>query len=426
MQPARSLPLSVSQNSLRRRRLVDDLLNRSSIQPGDLVLDLGAGPGLLTDCLVRRRCRVWAVERDPRLVARLRVRFADHPQVRIIGADILRLPLPSEPYKVFSNIPFAATAAIVRHLCGAINPPTDAYLVVQREAAERFVGWPRPGLAAVLLFPWFEASIVHAFKRTDFAPVPQVSSVLLRLRKRGPPLVPPAQRQLFRDLVVRLFTAPQPSVSAALAQVVGHRRARRLGEACGLDRGARPTSLRLDQWLRLFGHLECGAPAATRWLVAGAERGLATQQRHLQRPTRTRAPRQQLPRPPRTGAPRQPLQRPPGTGAPSQPLERPLRTGAPHQHLGAIGDCRPPPCRARLPGWQRCSPPRQCLGNADGSFRLAPGGGEAGERSEPGEGQRCSSPRQCPSSVGSPYRLAPAGRGRRAAPGEGRALEGAR
>jgi len=373
MQPARSLPLSVSQNVLHRRRLVDDLLNRFSIHPGDLVLDLGAGPGLLTDCLVRRRCRVWAVERDPRLVARLRVRFAEHPQVRIIPADILRLSLPSEPYKVFSNIPFAATAAIVRHLCGAANPPADAYLVVQREAAERFVGWPRPGLAAVLLFPWFEASIVHAFKRTDFAPVPQASSVLLRLRKRGPPLVPPAQRQLFRDLVVRLFTAPQPSVSAALAQMVGHRRARRLGAACGLDRGASPTSLRLDQWLRLFQYLEGTTPADTRWLVAGAERDLATQQRHLQRPTRTRAQRQ--PRQPRTGAPREPVERPPCTQAPHQPLERPTRTGAsrqppqrplriraPRQHLGAIGDCRPPPWRARLSARRRpggvCGPPR--------------------------------------------------------------------
>src|SRR5215510_1463281 len=80
-------------------------------------------------------------------------------------------------------------AAIVSRLTAASNPPRDAYLVVQREAAERFVGKPRPTLVAALLMPWFEASIVHRFRATDFAPAPRVDVVMLRLHKRGPPFV---------------------------------------------------------------------------------------------------------------------------------------------------------------------------------------------------------------------------------------------
>src|SRR5258708_32751670 len=94
-----------SQNFFRSAALVDWLLDRSSIQRGDLVLDLGAGTGLISERLARRGCRVLAVEHDP----------------------------TRQPYKVFSNIPFDATAAIVSHLTGAEGPPDDTFLVIQRE-----------------------------------------------------------------------------------------------------------------------------------------------------------------------------------------------------------------------------------------------------------------------------------------------------
>src|SRR5438105_2652790 len=131
---------SNSQNFFHGADLVDWLLDRSSIQRGDLVLDLGAGAGLISDRLARRGCRVLAVEHDPALAAYLAERFACSETVRVVHADTLEVPLPRQPYKVFSNIPFDATAAIVSRLTGVAWSPDDAYLVMQREAAERFVG----------------------------------------------------------------------------------------------------------------------------------------------------------------------------------------------------------------------------------------------------------------------------------------------
>ena len=135
-----------------------------------------------------------------------------HPEERrltLFAADFLDFPLPSTPYKVFASIPYNATAAIVGKLTSGIDPPKDAYLVVQREAAQRFIGWPNGTLVAAQLHPWFHVSIEHAFRRTDFRPVPAVESVLLRLRLRAKPLVPPSQRDRYLDLVVAIFTRRQ-------------------------------------------------------------------------------------------------------------------------------------------------------------------------------------------------------------------------
>src|SRR6266508_5878309 len=63
-----------TQNFLRDRALMERLVSRADIAPTDVVYDLGAGSGALTDALARRAGRVIAVEKDPALVARLRAR----------------------------------------------------------------------------------------------------------------------------------------------------------------------------------------------------------------------------------------------------------------------------------------------------------------------------------------------------------------
>src|SRR6266540_2545984 len=199
-----------SQNFLKDRRLVERLLGASSIRTEELVIDIGAGRGLITERLEALGAKVLAIERDPRLAASLRDRFGRSAGVTVCEADFLHLGLPVGPYKVFANIPFNLTAEIVAKLTTAANPPGDSYLAMQREAAERFSGEPRGTLQAMLLAPWFDASTVHNFRRTDFDPMPLVDVVMLRLRKRGPPLVCPSNAQLYRDFLTYCFTCWQP------------------------------------------------------------------------------------------------------------------------------------------------------------------------------------------------------------------------
>jgi 23S rRNA (adenine-N6)-dimethyltransferase len=287
MQPASSRPLSVSQNFLTSRTLVDRLLAASSIGTGDLVFDLGAGGGIIAERLAHRGCDVVAVEKDPGLAHLLRIRFADEPLVRVYHGDVREMALPHRPYKVFANIPFDATAAVVDRLIHARCPPEDGYLVMQREAAIRFVGQPRGTLSATLLRPWFEPTIVHRFRRTDFVPAPHVEVVMLRLHKRGPPLVQRADGQLYRDFVVSMFTARQRSVVESLRRLVGSLRARRVAAHAGLDPLATPSEIAFDCWLEVFEILKSVSALDRPGTLTGAEGRLMRQQRRLRKVHRT-------------------------------------------------------------------------------------------------------------------------------------------
>src|SRR5262249_3968713 len=324
--------LAVSQNSLHSRALVDRVLDDSSIQPGDLVLDLGAGKGILADRLAHRGCQVLAVERDPHLVASLVERFTQVEKVRVCNTDILDVRLPRSAYKVFASIPFNATAEIVNRLTAASNPPRDAYLVVQREAAERFVGKPRSTLVAALLMPWFEASIVHRFRATDFAPAPRVDVVMPRLHKRGPPFVRDEDRRLFRDFVSHLFTTRSTSVLESLQRLLGKHRARIVARRFELDPAIGPCSVRVERWLQLFSAALTVAPLELQWRLAGSEQRLRARQRRLHKLHRTRAVPARRPHPRRVFA---------------------LRATS-------VNPCRPPPPYedVNLTSWSGGRPPR--------------------------------------------------------------------
>jgi 16S rRNA A1518/A1519 N6-dimethyltransferase RsmA/KsgA/DIM1 with predicted DNA glycosylase/AP lyase activity len=279
--------LSHSQNFLTSSALVDRLLAASTLEPGELVLDLGAGSGMLTDRLARWGCKVIAIEKDPRLASQLRSRFAETPHVHVRQCDLMHVALPSCGYKVFSNIPFDMTASIINRLARADHAADDVYLVVQREAAERFVGAQRCTLPAVLLFPWFEASVVHQFDRRDFVPVPRVEVVMLRLGKRGPPLVAPERGQVYRDFVVALFTARTSSVGQSLRLVLGNQLGRRLAQRFSLV-DATPSQTRPSEWVEVFAAAFRLMGEQLQWTVVQAEHRLQQRHRRLQKVHRTR------------------------------------------------------------------------------------------------------------------------------------------
>ncbi|HET8845663.1 MAG TPA: rRNA adenine N(6)-methyltransferase family protein, partial [Ktedonobacteraceae bacterium] len=149
-----------SQNFLKSRDLVDKLLDRCKIGLSDTVYEIGPGKGIVTECLARRCRQVIAIEKDAQLIETLRLKFAITSNIRLHQGNFLEYRLPARRYKVFANIPFNITSEIVTRLTTAPVPPDDTYLIMQREAAERFLGEPRESLYGLLLKPCFELKLL--------------------------------------------------------------------------------------------------------------------------------------------------------------------------------------------------------------------------------------------------------------------------
>ena len=162
------------------RGWAERLVAEAGVRPGDLVLDIGAGHGAITEPLLAVGARVVAVEVHPGRARSLRDRYGE--DVVVVQADAADLRLPRSPYRVVANPPFAVTTALVRRLLQPGSRLVSAHLVVPANAATRWVGPTAPGRQR-----WsrtFEVSLGARVPRRAFHPAPPLDARVLTIRRR--------------------------------------------------------------------------------------------------------------------------------------------------------------------------------------------------------------------------------------------------
>jgi 23S rRNA (adenine-N6)-dimethyltransferase len=162
--------------------LVDEWAARvvadAGVRHGQLVLDIGAGRGVLTAHLLRTGARVIAVELHPERAKHLRERFAGEP-VTVVETDALSLRLPHRPFRVVASPPYAISSQLLNLLLAPRSRLIAADLVLQRAVVRRYTEGRRAGAGRGrwILRPG------RPLPRRAFHPPPKVDSRLLHIRR---------------------------------------------------------------------------------------------------------------------------------------------------------------------------------------------------------------------------------------------------
>jgi Dimethyladenosine transferase (rRNA methylation) len=243
---------ALAQNFLKSSKLVRSLLSDSSIASEDIIYEIGPGGGIITAELAQIVRKIIAIEKDPFLAEKLHRRFQDVSNVEIIASDFLRYHIHHNQYKIFANVPYNITADIVRKILYTPPFPTEAYLVMQKEAAQKFSGNPCETQFSVLAKPLFDICIIRELRRTDFEPVPQVDSVLLRIERRPVPLVRKEEISLYRSFIRYGFGRWKRNLKLIFEPVFTYPQWKRLSQDLYFPLDATPSQLSFTQWLGLY------------------------------------------------------------------------------------------------------------------------------------------------------------------------------
>ncbi len=201
----------LGQNFLIVPDIIERNIERAELRERDHVLEIGPGLGVLTDALSKRAGKVYAIEKDHRLVEILRKEY-DWPNVEIIEGDALRVEFP-EFNKIVSNLPYQISSPITfRFLKHEFE---RAVLIYQLEFAQRMVAKPGDknySRLSLMIRAKAHAELVEKIGRGAFWPKPKVDSAVVILE----PKTPDERIELNENLVRALFQHRRSTALAAL------------------------------------------------------------------------------------------------------------------------------------------------------------------------------------------------------------------
>ncbi|HUB74902.1 MAG TPA: 16S rRNA (adenine(1518)-N(6)/adenine(1519)-N(6))-dimethyltransferase RsmA [Solirubrobacteraceae bacterium] len=181
----------LGQNFLIDSNILGVMERVAELARADVVLEVGGGVGVLSERLAERCAHVHVVEVDERLREALADAVGARANVTVHWADAMRLELAAlepAPTKVVANLPYGVAAGVLLRSIELLGGVRMWVAMVQREVGERLAaraGTPAYGVPSVLAQLACEVEVVRAVPRSVFHPVPNVDSVLVRMRRRG-------------------------------------------------------------------------------------------------------------------------------------------------------------------------------------------------------------------------------------------------
>lgn len=255
---------SLSQNFLIDGNIVRKIVSGAEIRQGDAILEIGPGPGVLTEAMLAAGASVIAVEKDP-LLAHALERF-QNSKLSIYIDDILDFPIAEEiarlapksaRAKVVANLPYHLTTPILTKLIPENGLFSSIIVMVQYEVAKRFTaeaGSKDYGSISVFLKFYSNPQLLFKVSRNCFFPQPQVDSAVVEFALHTPP--PDVIPENFFKLTRTAFGQRRKMLRSTLPQIYGQKEVAEALQKAEISLNARPEELSLEQFLLLYHLLE--------------------------------------------------------------------------------------------------------------------------------------------------------------------------
>jgi 16S rRNA (adenine1518-N6/adenine1519-N6)-dimethyltransferase len=252
----------LSQNFLIDGNIVRKIVAAANVVPGDIVLEIGPGPGSLTQALLEAGAHVLAVEMDKVLAETLERLQTPEKSLHIFCQDILDFSLQenlvpllknNKKAKVIANLPYHLTTPILAMLIPHHQLFSSLTVMVQEEVGRRYTANPNTSeYSSFTIFLQFYSNPTYSFtvSRQCFYPVPKVDSAVVTLYLKPPPLDEAAAVNFFR-ITRTSFEHRRKMLRASLRSLYDPLVVTQALEKIGLNPLARPETLSLEDFLHL-------------------------------------------------------------------------------------------------------------------------------------------------------------------------------
>ena len=194
--------------------ILNKVVRTAQVGKEDVVLEVGPGLGQMTLSLARQAKKVIAVEVDERLMAILKQKVEDYPNVEVIKGDILKMDFKrffkkeAHPIKVVANLPYQISTPLLFRFIESTEIFSTLTLMLQKEVAERMVASPgrkEYGPLSIFIQAFSDVSIRFIIKPSAFFPPPKVESALVYMVWKERSMIKREDEEWFKRVVKASF-----------------------------------------------------------------------------------------------------------------------------------------------------------------------------------------------------------------------------
>ena len=238
-------------DSLIIQQIVDAIDPRSD----DFCVEIGPGLGALTIPLLERVGKLTAIELDRDVIPILKEKAAKFGELTIIESDVLRVDFRdvkqgAEKIRLIGNLPYNISSPILFHCFEYLDVITDMHFMLQKEVVDRMaanVGDSEYSRLSVMVQFYCDVEKCFDVPREAFNPPPKVTSGIVRLIPHAADKHADVDKEAFEKLVQLAFSQRRKTIRNNLKNVISDD----VFEKLGIDPGARPQNLTLENYIAL-------------------------------------------------------------------------------------------------------------------------------------------------------------------------------
>lgn len=210
----------LGQNFLIDDNLAKKIISESELLKDDIVLEIGPGLGILTNLLLKKVKKIYAIEIDTKLCKYLSEKFSVYENIEIINADILKIELPI-CNKVVSNIPYSITGPLLEKVFFWQNPPHGIITIPKLIADRVFFKNTYKNISRITIsFNSFMKPLSKFnISRNCFFPIPKIDLTLIKMKpkkKINPFLFENDNKKYFLSFVAGIMPYKNKNIANAL------------------------------------------------------------------------------------------------------------------------------------------------------------------------------------------------------------------
>ena len=216
---------SLGQHFLTDRHYIARVVAAINPQRDDAMVEIGPGPGALTEPLIAALGHLHVVEIDRELAPALRQRFGKD-RITVHEHDVLEFDFAAlaTPLRVVGNLPYNISTPILFHIAQFAERIRDCTFMLQREVVDRMVAAPSTpayGRLSVMLQYRFAMEKLFTVPPGAFYPPPKVDSAIVRMVPYGPDRLRAHDEKIFAQIVKAAFSQRRKTLRNTLKGFMG-------------------------------------------------------------------------------------------------------------------------------------------------------------------------------------------------------------